>query len=177
VACEDCNIKHAAAQRAGRARRKKSESPIAFLFAGKSKNEIRAAAKRSAIRTREALTATSSPSETNQEKEHDRKLVTLGFWLATFNQTEEFYNSAKAVLGSDTDAPLFRLLYGNFDRYTELVAASVGTDAACLHWFLFDNEAGKKGKEAGPVGPASSLRKIKTLEDLLWLIELPGTKT
>lgn len=54
-------------------------------------------------------------------------------------------------------------------EYTEAVAKNVGDDSDWLNWYQFENGMGKKCLSAGY---DDDMREIKTLEDLLWLIEV-----
>jgi len=54
--------------------------------------------------------------------------------------------------------------------YTSIVATLIGDTKAGLDWFLFENECGDKGYEAGI--DEGETRPIKTVEDYLWLVDL-----
>ena len=95
------------------------------------------------------------------------KLKALQVWeqvtKAVDTQLDDFEKLFGFVESPFTDA-LFRMQ----SEYTEAVAKNVGDASDWLNWYQFDNDMGAKGYEAGIVG---DMREIKTLEDLLWLIE------
>lgn len=57
-----------------------------------------------------------------------------------------------------------------FDDQIELVAEIIGDTKEGLEWFIYDNECGEKGLEAGGVG--GILIKINTIDDYIGLVEL-----
>jgi hypothetical protein len=70
-------------------------------------------------------------------------------------------------LGLEPESP-FHLAVGELtDAFTRQVAAAVGDKADWLFWYMYENDMGRKGYEAGT---PDAYRQIKTVEDLLWVI-------
>jgi hypothetical protein len=57
-----------------------------------------------------------------------------------------------------------------FEAYTKTLGELLGDELDWLTWYAYDNKMGKSALPAGN-GHSVKLKKIKTLEDLLWLIE------
>lgn len=63
----------------------------------------------------------------------------------------------------DTDGPLYDSIWRSFDSMLEAVDRD-----GWICWFIYDNNFGKNHLMAGP---AEKLRKIRTVNDLIWLLE------
>lgn len=98
------------------------------------------------------------------------KLKLLTKWLACYKQIEKTYDDARKMLGLAPESPIATAMYDTFQAYTEVVAAQVGDSVESLNWFIWDNEAGKKGLAAGVTGKVK-MRPIRTVKDLLRIIE------
>lgn len=95
----------------------------------------------------------------------------LDKWLEQFQRTETAYGMLKDCFQATPESFVATVMYQNFDAYTDELAASIGgSSKEWMDWFLWENDAGKRGFEASP-GHGVPLRKIKTLQDLLWLLE------
>lgn len=74
----------------------------------------------------------------------------------------------EAISGKNPDAPVLLCLFGLFTAYTEALAELL--DAGdWLSWYWIENDSGAKGHAAGY---DDDLRKIRTLDDLCWLVEM-----
>lgn len=93
----------------------------------------------------------------------------LGHWLTRFAELESAYKSAREVLGCPPDSPLIAAMYGAFDDYTKMLARVVGDEDGWLEWFLWENDAGKKGL-AAKAAHQKKERPVKTLNDLCRLL-------
>lgn len=99
----------------------------------------------------------------------DQKLAALQRWATTIEAGEGMLNPVIELLDLRPEGPITSALWLTQDALTKATADLVGDQAEWLTWFIADNEMGAKAMEAGPVG---QLRAIKTLEDLLWVIEV-----
>lgn len=79
------------------------------------------------------------------------------------------FEAARDLLGCAPEAPLFANLYAIRDGYMDQVAAAIGDTTGWLSWFVYDNDHGRRGLEAGIDG---DMRPIKTAADLLWVVNL-----
>jgi hypothetical protein len=106
----------------------------------------------------------------------EQKLTMLRDWKSQYTEIGLLIASLEPVFGDLVESPIFTQLYAIFERRTKALAdvlglkqkdenALFGND---LGWFCYDNAMGEKGHEAGFDGVT---RPIRTLEDLLWLIE------
>ena len=71
--------------------------------------------------------------------------------------------------GLNSDTCLYRFVNDLLDYQVEIVATLIGDNKAGLEWFLYENECGDKGHEAGI--DEGETRQIKTVEDYLWLVD------
>ena len=74
------------------------------------------------------------------------------------------------VAGCNPEAPLPDASWKAFDAYTDLVAETIGDKDGWLTWFIWENDCGQKGMKAGFKGKT---KKVKTVEDLIGLIDKP----
>lgn len=99
------------------------------------------------------------------------RLEILEAWAQAHARTEEAYEVLKKF-GVNIDAPIADLIWKMFDEATKLASLALlghpPTVNCPLSWYCWDNNMGAKELEAGPTG---NTRPIRTLEDLLWLID------
>lgn len=100
-----------------------------------------------------------------------QKLATLQRWAGTMKRGDNLLAPVIDVLDLRPEGPVTTALWITQDALTKATAELVGDGAEWLNWFAADNELGAKAMEAGPLGKE---RPIKTLEDLLWVIEVTG---
>lgn len=65
------------------------------------------------------------------------------------------------------ESPVFEATDILIECLVSIVATAVGDDYKWVDWFVFENEMGRKGLEAGKTG---RFKPIKTAEDLLEMI-------
>jgi hypothetical protein len=100
---------------------------------------------------------------------NQQKLTALKRWSDIMKRSDDLLAPVIDVLDLRPEGPVTTALWITQDALTKATAELVGDHAEWLNWFAADNELGAKGMEAGPDG---QLRSIKTLEDLLWVIEV-----
>ncbi len=83
--------------------------------------------------------------------------------------TEKFQELFGGIPGNSETSP-YRFVEKLFADHIRLVAVLVGDSKEGLQWFLYDNDCGKYGLEAGI--DEGETRKIKTIEDYLWLVDI-----
>ena len=81
---------------------------------------------------------------------------------------DRFYELFGGIPGN-SDTCLYRFVDDLVNDQIQLVAALIGDTKEGLDWFIYENECGEKGHEAGFEG---NMRSIKTAEDYLWLVEV-----
>jgi len=99
----------------------------------------------------------------------DQKLDALKRWATAIEAGEGLLNPVIELLDIRPEGPITTALWTTQDALTKATSDLVGDLSEWLTWFIADNEMGAKAMEAGPVG---QLRPIKTLDDLLWVIEV-----
>jgi hypothetical protein len=97
------------------------------------------------------------------------KLVLLNEWKKRIEETEAMIKRVSDLMGLDPESPVLQAIWAIETDYTKSVAALVGDRYESLFWYWMENGMGRKSFDAGPKGKT---RKIKTLKDLLWLIEV-----
>ena len=103
------------------------------------------------------------------------KLAALQAWEAHVKAISAVYEADRVACGAEIDSPRWEAVYGLLDAYTQAVAAMIcpagakPTDVA--HW-MDEWQMSLHGAKmfAGLVG--QEMREIRTLEDLLWIIEV-----
>lgn len=98
----------------------------------------------------------------------DDKLQALQKWAMAVNSTNSAIDALHAVTGM-CDGPLIESIWRLQDVATGMTSHAVGDRAEWLDWFRSENSMGAKRMEAGPVG---NTRSVRSLSDLLWLIEV-----
>jgi len=94
------------------------------------------------------------------------KLALLTEWQATVEAQESALEALDTALGY-SDGPLRQSCHRMQERYTRAIATILGDDI-WLEWFCYENDMGKRGHPAGHEG---NLKPIRTLQDLIGLID------
>ena len=104
------------------------------------------------------------------------KLAALQAWEAHVKAISAVYEADRLACGAEIDSPRWSAVYGLLDAYATLIADQIQPDhlgidqiTEWLDWWAFECDFGAKPKQAGLVG--QEMREIRTLEDLLWIIE------
>ena len=125
----------------------------------------------------ENTTPANAPAEEPVEqkdpaKEYRAKLVQK--LVENVKRESEFMRKFHELFGDypglNSDTCLYRFVNDLLADQISIVATLIGDTKAGLDWFLFDNECGDKGYPAGI--DEGETRKIKTIEDYLWLVDL-----
>jgi hypothetical protein len=106
----------------------------------------------------------------------EQKLTLLRDWKSQYTEIGLLIASLEPVFGDLVESPICTQLYAMFERRTKALAdvlglkkenenALFGND---LGWFCYENGMGEKGHEVSVDGVT---RQIRTLEDLLWLLD------
>lgn len=83
--------------------------------------------------------------------------------VSAYRRLDSACRNAEMAGCLDPNGPLFNAIWRAFD--TLLTESSV--DSEWVHWHIYDNDCGKKGFEAGPIG---KLRKVRNSRDLALVI-------
>lgn len=94
---------------------------------------------------------------------------TLRDLVAHIECVREYENGVAKLFGTYPDGGLYSAIEEMITAYTELVAETIGTDLELLEWFLYDNECGAKGLQAGI---DNNMTEITSVEDFLQFISL-----
>lgn len=97
----------------------------------------------------------------------DEKLKLLEIWIKRFHAIQKAYDDAKALLGASPESPMVTAMYDAFQGYTDALGAQIGDQSNWLDWYLWDNDAGKRGFQAGEKGKERPIRNLKHLVNLL----------
>lgn len=99
----------------------------------------------------------------------DEKLTHLRAWhdaMTKADATIQPVIDALALCGED---PITNTVWQLQSELTKAYAALIGDAFESMSWYAADNDMGRQGREAGL---SETLRPIRTVEDLLWLIEV-----
>ena len=103
------------------------------------------------------------------------KLAALQAWEAHAKAIFAAYEADRLACGADIESPRWRAVYGLLEAHTMMVAQAIAPDDATAkevaEWLDWWQEM-DFGAKAGRAGfPGQEMREIRTLEDLLWIIE------
>ena len=104
------------------------------------------------------------------------KLAALQAWEAHVKAIQAVYEADRLACGALIESPRWEAVYGLLDAYMALIADQIRPDhlgadqvTEWLDWWAFECDFGATPKQAGLAG--QEMREIRTLEDLLWIIE------
>jgi hypothetical protein len=101
----------------------------------------------------------------------EKALNLLKEWRARKADIDLQDAAIEKIFGKSYDSGSYALtMDALFEAYTKTLGELLGDELDWLTWYAYDNAMGKNGLSAG-YGHAPRLKKIKTLEDLLWVIE------
>lgn len=89
-------------------------------------------------------------------------------WLDTYLELDRQFSALAAVLGRRDECPLENAAYRVHAAYTAALAREVGDTDDWLSWYLYENDAGKKGLSAKAprwreLRPITSLHRLAKL--------------
>ena len=103
------------------------------------------------------------------------KLATLQAWEANVKAISAVYEADRLACGALIESPRWEAVYGLLEAHTMMVAQAIAPDDATagdvaewLDWW-HEMDFGARARKAGIAG--QEMREIRTLEDLLWIIE------
>ena len=97
-----------------------------------------------------------------------QKLYLVGDLIAAHDAVHAQMDALKPTLDPDPGSPFYTAVFELLETAIAATAAAVGDTADWLDWFVHDNDCGRKGNEAGY---SDRLKPIRTVEDLLDLVE------
>ena len=104
------------------------------------------------------------------------KLQILNDWQNSYNKMDSAFDDMSVLMGCDIcESDIFKCSYMMFDRYTNAVAILLNNENVdvvenWLLWYCYETKMGLTPMEAKAVD-WKRVRKIKTLKDLLNIIE------
>lgn len=99
----------------------------------------------------------------------DEKLAHIHAWHDATTKADDSLQPVIDALALCGEDPITNTVWQLQTDLTRAYASLLDDAFESLAWFAGENDMGRKGMEAGVAG---SLRPIRTVEDLLWLIEL-----
>lgn len=99
----------------------------------------------------------------------DEKLNILRNWQATMEKSDALFVPIIEAMQLAPESPACEAVWLLQAELTTATSARIGDHWDNLSWYALENDFGKSKREAGPPG---KMRKIRTLKDLLWLIEV-----
>jgi len=86
-------------------------------------------------------------------------------------EMDEIDSIIDKVIGYTPDSRLGTVIYNMIDAQVELIERLAGCKDNLLSWFIWENDCGERGLEAGIIG---DMREIRTVDDLIWVLEITG---
>jgi hypothetical protein len=97
------------------------------------------------------------------------KLQHLKSWEAHYRKVEAATQALRDLVGIEYGSQLYEALW-DMQSYVAALSEILGDDENYwLDWYMVENDMGRLGLQAG--NEAIGTRAIRTLEDLVWLIE------
>lgn len=97
---------------------------------------------------------------------HREKLIEF---LEKSKEVSKYYDILSDTIGMEPEGKLndnlFMFHEFTIDVLEELIS---GNNCGWIEWYIWENNYGEKEMEAGPT---DDLRKIKNVDDLIWLLE------
>lgn len=107
------------------------------------------------------------------QKNRAYKKELLEMLVSNVRLKRQFAEKFRELFGGipgDCDACLYQFAEKLVSDQIRLIAAIIGDTKDGLEWFIYENECGEKGMQAGIDG--EDLREIRSIDDYLWLVEL-----
>lgn len=101
---------------------------------------------------------------------NDQLEAILTRWQADMQQADSLIDPVINLLGLAGESRICQAVWGLQSALTKAVAAHIGATADWLSWYACENDFGRKAMEAGP---ADSMRQIRSIEDLVWVMTCP----
>lgn len=102
-----------------------------------------------------------------------QKLAVLKRWQEAIQAADEHFDAMCSLMGLQPEGPTFSAIWGLQGALTS-ATADLLDDGVWLEWYWLENDMGLGEKKASPA-KGVDLRPIKTLQDLLWLLEYDKT--
>ena len=97
------------------------------------------------------------------------KKILINQVVELHKEASRFTCSINEIIGVATEGPFCELLDKSVETSIQLLASILGDNDENLFWYIFDNDCGVNQREAGL---RDNHRPIKTIKDLLWLIDV-----
>lgn len=104
---------------------------------------------------------------TNEKIAAIEALVTLRLNL------DEHYAALTKTLGYDTESPMITTVERCFSAAVEMTAKLIGDTSGWIDWYIWDNDMGERGMEAGY---DNELHPVTSVGQLVELIEKGGER-
>lgn len=96
------------------------------------------------------------------------KLEVLQRWEKAIKQADDHFDALTNLMGIHPEGQTLSAVYAMQDALTKATAELVGDSHEWLVWYWTENDMGARGHQAGPEG---CMRPIRSLQDLIWLID------
>jgi hypothetical protein len=98
-----------------------------------------------------------------------RKLAILTRWKKAIEEADAHFDPVVEMLRLDPENPLCEAVWRTQSALTTTTSDLLDDGFEWLGWFWLENDMGRKGLEAGT---KEAKRPIRTLDDLVWLLEV-----
>ena len=98
----------------------------------------------------------------------EKKLAALKHWQQAMERADATIDPVIDALKLQPESPICDAVWRLQSALTAMTADLVGDCGDWLSWYAMENDMGRKGYMAGP---KDAEREIRTLYDLLWLVE------
>lgn len=98
----------------------------------------------------------------------EQKLAALNRWQQAMEQADAAINPVIDLLQLQPESPVCSAVWKLQRLLTDMTAELVGDQAEWLDWYSYENDMGRNAMKAGWSGFE---REIRTLDDLLWLLD------
>lgn len=98
-----------------------------------------------------------------------RKLAILTRWQKAIEEADAHFDPVVEMLRLDPENRVCRAVWRTQEALTATTSDLLDDGREWLGWFWLENDMGRKGLDAGTV---AEKRPIRTLEDLIWVMEV-----
>lgn len=98
-----------------------------------------------------------------------RKLAILSRWQKAIEEADAHFDPVVDMLRLDPESRVCQAVWRSQEALTATTSDLLDDGLEWLGWYWLENDMGSKGLEAGT---KDEKRPVRTLEDLVWLLEV-----
>jgi hypothetical protein len=101
--------------------------------------------------------------------DYAQKIAILTRWQKAIEEADANIDPVVDMLRLDPENPLCQAVWRTQEALTTTTSDLLDDGFEWLGWYWLENDMGRRGHDAGP---KDAVRPIRTLDDLVWLLEV-----